>query len=69
MPRSPVTVATRYRITEAIGEGGISTVYRAVDEAENGAVVAIKLLKEAIASKRIEDIIRFQAEAVTVSRL
>jgi formylglycine-generating enzyme required for sulfatase activity len=37
-------VAGRYRLLDLIGEGGMSRVYKAEDQAADGAVIALKLL-------------------------
>ncbi len=61
------TIADRYVITDLIGEGGMSVVFRALGV--DGAVVAVKVLREGGVSRRIEDIIRFNAEARMVARI
>ena len=51
----------RYRITRAIGEGGMGRVYEAI-QAESGAVVAIKVIAERFATDA-SLVERFFAEA------
>ncbi|HUF48810.1 MAG TPA: serine/threonine-protein kinase [Vicinamibacterales bacterium] len=56
----------KYRMLEAIGRGGVGTVYRARDE-EAGRDVAIKVLNTATVDA--VQIRRFETEAVALSRL
>lgn len=60
------TIGDRYRLDEAIWFGTMSVVYRGFDFLDNHAVV-IKVLKEDVTSKRIDDIIRFRHIARKVS--
>lgn len=62
-------IKDRYRITDKIGEGGMSIVYAAEDDSDKKARVAVKILKSDKTSSRLEDLIRFYSEASTVSRL
>jgi serine/threonine protein kinase/tetratricopeptide (TPR) repeat protein len=61
-------INNKYKIVKKIGEGGMSTVWKAVD-IKTGNTFAIKVLKKEKTSNRIEDIIRFKNEATTVSKL
>ena len=54
------TVAGRYRIVEAIGEGGMGTVYRAEQVAPIRRVVALKLIKAGMDSRTV--LARFESE-------
>jgi serine/threonine protein kinase len=56
-----------YRITDFIGQGGMSMVYRAVQEG-SGRVVAVKMLKEEL-SKDDMYIKRFNREVTSLSRM
>ena len=56
----------KYRVTDAIGRGGMGTVYRAVDETLHREV-AIKVLNTELNDPAVAR--RFRAEAVTVARL
>ncbi|MCX7745425.1 MAG: diguanylate cyclase [Clostridia bacterium] len=58
----------KYKISNQIGEGAMSTVWLAEDISAKGQV-AIKVLKKDVTSSRVEDIIRFRNEATTVSKL
>lgn len=58
----------RYEVVDKLGEGGMSLVYRAED-IETGQMVALKFLKEAITSRRVEDVLRFQREARAIAKL
>jgi serine/threonine-protein kinase len=61
------TVAGSYRILEKIGEGGMGTVYRAVDEMVERPV-ALKVLRTEIA-QNAEVVERFRSEAIALARL
>lgn len=56
-----------YRILEKIGEGGVSIVYRAVDEQNQN--FAIKFLKPELISDYLDDRIRFKREIEIVEQL
>ena len=60
-------VVGNYRIIEKLGEGGMGTVYRAVDQMVERNV-AIKVLKPEIA-QNAETVERFRSEAVALARL
>ena len=62
-------IADRYEILERIGEGAMSVVYRACDPKRRHRQFAIKLLKASSSSSRLENVIRFRAEANTVAKL
>ncbi|MCP4136651.1 MAG: protein kinase [bacterium] len=55
-------INNKYKITERIAEGRISTLYRAYEISNENKPVAIKILKNNCISHRIEDIIRFRSE-------
>lgn len=57
----------RYEIKEFIGEGGMATVYRAIDK-RTGHSVAVKILKPEYNSDK-EFLSRFQREAQAASRM
>ncbi len=60
-------VDDRYRVTEAIGRGGMGAVYK-VEHQRIGKVAAMKVLRRELAGRR--DIVwRFRREAEAVSRL
>ena len=61
------TSAGNYRILEKLGEGGMGTVYRAVDEMVERPV-ALKVLKPEIA-QNTEVVERFRGEAIALARL
>lgn len=61
-------INNKYRIVEKIGEGGMSTVWVAKNPTQNRNVV-VKLLKKDVTSNRIEDVIRFRNDALTISKL
>lgn len=61
------TVLEHYRIESQIGQGGMATVYRAIDE-RSGARVAVKILSSTISGDR-RFIKRFRREAQLVSQL
>ncbi len=63
-PRSPRTLAGRYRLDELIAQGGFAEVYRAYDT-ELQRTVAVKVPKLA----RLESTESFQVEARRVARL
>ncbi|MDQ2086864.1 protein kinase [Herbivorax sp. ANBcel31] len=58
----------KYKIVELYGEGGSSFVYKALD-AETKQFVAVKLMKDKITTRYIEDVIRFKKEVHIISRL
>jgi len=60
-------VVGNYQIVEKLGEGGMGTVYRAVDQMVERNV-AIKVLKPEIA-RNPETVERFRSEAVALARL
>ncbi len=60
-------VGTNYRILEKIGEGGMGTVYRAVDQMLERDV-AIKAIRPELA-REPEIVERFRAEAKTLARI
>jgi len=64
----PWTLAGRYRVEEVIGRGGMSTVYRALDEVL-GRPVAVKVLLPALADSDPTHIQRFRREARAVAAL
>src|SRR5438477_6120012 len=57
----------QYRIVDRLGEGGMGTVYRAVDEMLDREV-ALKMLRPELAT-RPDVLERFRAEAVTLAGL
>ncbi|TAL33229.1 MAG: GAF domain-containing protein [Spirochaetes bacterium] len=59
----------RYLVEDLIGEGGMSVVYRARAVDNPGRLYAIKIVRDADCSHRIEDVIRFHAEARLVARV
>ena len=67
--RSPhrVVVASRYRILEPLGRGGMGIVYK-VEHTRIGKLLAMKLLTGEL-SRNPEVVRRFKHEALTVSRL
>jgi len=69
MESSNIILNQRYRISNKIAEGGMSIVYLANDIKNEKNQYAIKFLKTNKISNRIEDIIRFKNEAITVSKL
>ncbi len=60
-------LAGRYHLVEKIGEGGMSIVYRAIDQ-NTGHSVAIKVLKPEL-SQDVDYVSRFQREAEAVSKM
>jgi serine/threonine protein kinase len=62
------TLAGRYRLDEAIGHGGMSTVYCATDLAL-GRTVAVKVLLPALAQEDPTYVARFQREARAAAAL
>lgn len=56
-----VVVNNKYKIKELYGEGGSSFVYKAVNIKTN-QFVAVKLMKDKVTTKYIEDVIRFKEE-------
>jgi predicted Ser/Thr protein kinase len=61
------TIAGRYRVEEKIGEGGMATVYRAIDTALD-RIVAIKVLRPSFAQDP-EFVERFRREAHSAAKL
>jgi eukaryotic-like serine/threonine-protein kinase len=61
------TVASKYRVEQLIGEGGMGKVYRAVQLALDKPVV-LKVLRRALLSDQ-RTVLRFQREAKAASRL
>jgi serine/threonine protein kinase len=61
------TAAGSYKVLEKIGEGGMGTVYRAVDEMVERSV-ALKVLRTEIA-QNAEVVERFRSEAIALARL
>lgn len=66
-PRIGTTVGGKYRITEAIGRGGMGTVYRAIHR-DLGEPVAVKFL-HGIFARDPELLARFRREALALARL
>ena len=64
---TPTLLSGRYRLEERIGAGGMSTVFRAVDEVLERPV-AIKLLAEHLAQDQ-SFVARFRHEALAAARL
>ncbi|TNF35916.1 MAG: serine/threonine protein kinase [Deltaproteobacteria bacterium] len=60
-------LAGRYRILDELGQGGMSTVYRA-EQIGVGRLVALKVLHQPLAGK-LEHIARFQREARAIASL
>ncbi len=58
-----ITLGGRYRVLAPLGGGGMGTVYLAQDLHDGGKDVAVKVLDSSRTSRRMEDIIRFRAEA------
>jgi serine/threonine-protein kinase len=58
----------RYMVLRKLAEGGMSKVYLANDVVKD-INVALKILKEASTSDKIEDIIRFRNEATLISKI
>lgn len=61
-------IDNKYKISQKIGEGGMSFVWLAED-LENGGNKAIKILKKDSVSARVEDVLRFKKEAINSSKL
>jgi serine/threonine-protein kinase len=61
------TVASKYRVEQMIGEGGMGKVYKAIQVALDKPVV-LKVLRQALLSDE-RTVARFQREAKAVSRL
>lgn len=61
-------INNKYTIIEKIGEGSMSTVWVAKDHTQNRNV-AVKVLKKDVTSNRIEDVIRFRNDVLTISKL
>jgi eukaryotic-like serine/threonine-protein kinase len=66
-PLIGMTVADRYRIVEAIGRGGMGSVYK-VEHTRIGKLLAMKLLAGEL-SQNPDAVRRFKREALTVSKL
>lgn len=60
-------INNRYAVGKKIGEGGMSLVFNAEDLFSH-CQVAVKLLKENVASSYVEDMIRFKKEIEIVSK-
>ena len=60
-------IGNRYEILEKIGNGGMATVYKALDKILN-RYVAVKILREEFTTDE-EFIKRFNAEAQSAARL
>ena len=60
-------IGNRYKIQEKIGNGGMATVYKALDQILN-RYVAVKVLREEFTTDE-EFIKRFNAEAQSAARL
>ena len=54
-----IIINKKYKIEELCGEGGSSFVYKAVNIKTN-KFVAVKLMKDKITTRYIEDVIRFK---------
>ena len=67
MPLAPGHTLSQYRVTAAIGAGGMGEVYRASDT-KLGREVALKLLPEAFASDP-DRLARFEREAKLLASL
>ena len=63
-----IIINKKYKIEELCGEGGSSFVYKAVNIKTN-KFVAVKLMKDKITTRYIEDVIRFKKEVHIISRL
>ncbi len=61
-------ISDRYRINALIGTGSTSLVYHA-DDIKQNREVAVKILKQDMASNRFDNILRFQREANLVATL
>ncbi|MCB9454034.1 MAG: serine/threonine protein kinase [Anaerolineaceae bacterium] len=65
----PILIHNRYQLAERIGQGGMGTVYRAIDT-RTGQVVAVKLLlHEILVRSGKEAIERFRREVEALRRL
>src|SRR5262245_35748159 len=60
VPEAGVVLAGRYELLEAIGEGGMGTVWRVQQTEPVKRLVALKLIKAGMDSKQV--IARFEAE-------
>jgi serine/threonine protein kinase/DNA-binding CsgD family transcriptional regulator len=68
MPETSIPVIAGYTPLEVIGEGGMGTVFRALDQ-QTGHTVAIKCLKQGAVMNAPELIERFQREGEVLRRL
>lgn len=62
--RSEVIIAEKYVVTALLGAGGMGTVWRAVDRATGGRVVALKLLEPTS-----DVLMRFEREVKAVAQI
>ncbi len=64
----PQIIDNRYQILNEIGQGSMSTVYKALDTETNQSV-AVKMLAESTKERKLESILRFRREATTMAKL
>jgi serine/threonine protein kinase/serine phosphatase RsbU (regulator of sigma subunit)/tetratricopeptide (TPR) repeat protein len=64
----PQIIDNRYQIFSEIGQGSMSTVYKALDTETNQSV-AVKMLAESTKERKLESILRFRREATTMAKL
>ena len=53
-------IENRYRVLDMIGKGGMGTLYRVEDEAQNGKIVALKMVRLERAGEGSERVEHFQ---------